>query len=247
MSGWKADTTFCTGIQKFSWPVLSVRHVDLFAGVDNHSRIHVKKPGSAGELTHQRKKLVMLSSMPDLPSVGKEVSKRSPGKALLRLKSEVNAIQSSSSTAEVSSTANLLLKQKSAPPNSLLSRRLLSISGTSSCDTHEAKPSSRTSVLKRKESVEMEDSQDPFAFDDIDLDFVSEQASKKKGRKTGKAVHAEEASDAARASGLRGEITVSNSVDSLIEASLSTEECEEPSPHQAVHADCLVSAVKVRS
>lgn len=168
-------------------------------------------------------------------SVFNEVSKKGPGKALLRLKSEALSRQSVSSSVEISSFENPLSKQKSAPPETIVSRSLLRISGTSSSGAHEAKPSSDALFLKRKESSPMDDSQDPFAFDDNELDLGSERASKKRGRKLGKL---EEASDTAKASGRR------EPSDGQDPAGLRkvAEDYIEPSPHLA---ECLLSGVKV--
>lgn len=177
-----------------------------------------------------------------------EDDKRSPGKALLRLKSDSNLRQSSSSNAENSRIGKLFFKQRSAPSEVLRSRNLLKISGTSWSNTQEAKHLSRSGPLKRKESVDTEESQDPFAFDDVDLDFGGfGNTSKKKIRKAGKIVQVEEASDATRASGHEEGISLANPSDCSADLATATEECGEPSPHVAVSAECLVSAVKVQS
>jgi len=160
-----------------------------------------------------------------------EASKKGPGKALLRLKSEVHRRQSVNSSVE-----NPLSKHKSVPTETLFSRSLLRISGTSSSGAHEAKPSSEALLLKRKESSPMDDSQDPFAFDDFGLDSGSEKASKKRGRKVGLV---EEASDTAKASGRR---EPSDGQDPVV-LRKSAEDYREPSPHLA---ECLLSGVKVR-
>ena len=151
----------------------------------------------------------------------------------MRLKSEAHVRQSSSSSVEISSFESSISKQKSGPPETLVSRTLLRISGNSSA--HEAKPSSETLVLKRKESSSMDDSQDPFAFEDEEFDLGSERASKKKGRKVGKV---EEASDTAKASGRREPSSGQGSAG----LAPTTEDYREPSPHLA---ECLLSAVKV--
>lgn len=169
-------------------------------------------------------------------SVFNEASKKGPGKALLRLKSEAHTRQSVSGSVEISSFENPLSKQKSAPPEILVSRSLLRISGTSSSGVHEAKPSSEGLFLKRKESSPTDDSQDPFAFDDNEFDLGSDKASKKRGRKLGKV---EEASDTAKTSGRR------EPSDGQDPAGLRkiAEDYREPSPHLA---ECLLSGVKVR-
>jgi hypothetical protein len=81
----------------------------------------------------------------------------------------------------------------------------------------------------------MDDSQDPFAFDDSELDFGSDKGSKKRGRKLGKV---EEASDTAKTSGRR---EPSDGQD-IAELRKTTEDYREPSPHLA---ECLLSGVKV--
>lgn len=169
-------------------------------------------------------------------SVFNEVSKRGPGKALLRLKSEAHSKQSASKGVETSRFQNLLSKHKSTPPETLVSRSLLRISGTSTSGAHEAKPSSEALLLKRKESFPLDDSQDPFAFDEGELDLGSDKAIKKRGRKLGKV---EEASDTAKASGRR------EPSDGQDPAGLRkvAEEYREPNPHLA---ECLLSGVKVR-
>lgn len=168
-------------------------------------------------------------------SVFNEGSKRGPGKALLRLKSEAHTRQPCGSGTEACGFESSLFKQKSAPPETLVSRTLLRISGTSSSAAQEAKPSSESLVLKRKESSSRSDSQDPFAFDDDEFDFESGMASKKKGRKLGKV---EEASDTAKTSGRR-EPSDSQGSAALVTTS---EDYREPSPHLA---ECLLSAAKV--
>lgn len=167
-------------------------------------------------------------------NVFNEVSKKSPGKALLRLKSEAHVRQTSSSSVETSSFESSVPKQKSALPETFVSRTLLRISGISSA-AHEAKPSSETLVLKRKESSPMDDSQDPFAFEDEELDLGFERASKKRGRKVGKV---EEASDTAKASGRRESVSGQGSTG----LTPTSEDYRVPSPHLA---ECLLSAVKV--
>lgn len=162
-----------------------------------------------------------------------EANKKGPGKALLRLKSEGHTRQFVSSGGSFDKP---LSKQKSAPPETIVSRSLLRISGTSTSGAHEAMPSSDSSLLKRKESSPMDDSQDPFAFDDSELDFGSDKGSKKRGRKLGKV---EEASDTAKTSGRR---EPSDGQD-IAELRKITEDYREPSPHLA---ECLLSGVKVR-
>jgi hypothetical protein len=190
----------------------------------------------------------LLAGMGNYRSASIEDDKRSPGKALLRLKSDSNLRHSSSSNAENSRIGKLFFKQRSAPSEVLRSRNLLKISGTSWSNTQEAKHLSRSGPLKRKESVDTEESQDPFAFDDVDLEFGGfGNTSKKKLRKAGKIVQVEEASDAARASGHEEGISLANPSDCSADLATATEECGEPSPHVAVSAECLVSAVKVQS
>jgi hypothetical protein len=117
-----------------------------------------------------------------------------------------------------------------------------------SCSSWFSKPHTKpqkVSLLKRKESTGMEDSQDPFAFDEVDLDFCFEKGSKRKGRKTGEVLQLEEVGDATRASRERGENSVANKDDGNVEGLFSSESCREASSYAAVYTDCLLSAVKV--
>jgi hypothetical protein len=117
-----------------------------------------------------------------------------------------------------------------------------------SCSSWFSKPHTKpqkVSLLKRKESTGMEDSQDPFAFDEVDLDFCFEKGSKKKGWKAGKVLLLEEVGDATRASRERGENSVANKDGGNVEGSFSSESCREVSSYTAVYTDCLLSAVKV--
>jgi len=217
--------------------------------IETNSRGQFFKHDSAGATTNQWKAIVGFSSLPDLEYGSNDLMKTSPSKSLFRFRKSVqNLVRPSSSMAQKCSNAisngKPLMEQILVHARSQDAQELVSLSCSSWFSKPHTKPQ-KVSLLKRKESMGMEDSQDPFAFDEVDLDFCFEKGSKKKGRKTGKVLLLEEVGDATRASRERGENSVANKDDGNIEGSFSSESCREASSYAAVYTDCLLSAVKV--
>jgi hypothetical protein len=178
----------------------------------------------------------------DVTSAGSDLIKRSHGKPLFRFsKPAENLVESSSGRTVTCSTAmgngKALIKRIPVSARSQHTQELVSLSSGSWFSKLHEHPQ-KVSPSKRKESLDMEDSQDPFAFDEVDLDLGFEKGSKKKSRKAGKAVQLEEVSDASKANQDRRENSVANGKDDgTVEGSISS--------YAAVYNDCLLSAVKV--
>ncbi len=217
--------------------------------IETNSRGHLVKHDSAGATTNQWKAIAGFSSLPDLEYESSDLMKTGPSKSLFRFRKPVqNLVRPSSSMPQKCSNAisngKPLMEQMLVHARSQDAQELVSFSCSSWFSKPHTKPQ-KVSLLKRKESTRMEDSQDPFAFDEVDLDFCFEKGSKKKGRKTGKVLQLEQVGDATRASRERGENSVANKDDGNVEGSLSSESCREASSYAAVYTDCLLSAVKV--
>lgn len=178
----------------------------------------------------------------DVTSAGSDLIKRSHGKPLFRFsKPAENLVESSSGRTVTCSTAmgngKALIKRIPVSARSQHTQELVSLSSGSWFSKLHEHPQ-KVSPSKRKESLDMADSQDPFAFDEVDLDLGFEKGSKKKSRKAGKAVQLEEVSDASKANQDRRENSVANGKDDgTVEGSISS--------YAAVYNDCLLSAVKV--
>jgi len=229
---------------------ITIKHASSsLEDIETNSRGQFFKHDSAGATTNQWKAIVGFSSLPDLEYGSNDLMKTSPSKSLFRFRKSVqNLVRPSSSMAQKCSNAisngKPLMEQILVHARSQDAQELVSLSCSSWFSKPHTKPQ-KVSLLKRKESMGMEDSQDPFAFDEVDLDFCFEKGSKKKGRKTGKVLLLEEVGDATRASRERGENSVANKDDGNIEGSFSSESCREASSYAAVYTDCLLSAVKV--
>ncbi|CAM6037028.1 unnamed protein product [Sphagnum compactum] len=228
---------------------LVISTIKVLSDIETNSRGHFFKHDSAGATTNQWKAIVGFSSLPDLEYGSSDLMKTSPSKSLFRFREPVqNLVIPSSSMAQKCSNAisngKPLMEQMLVHARSQDAQELVSLSCSSWFSKLHTKPQ-KVSLLKRKESTGMEDSQDPFAFDEVDLDFCFEKGSKKKGRKTGKVLQLEEVGDATRASRERGENSVAIKDDGNIEGSFSSESCREASSYAAVYTDCLLSAVKV--
>ncbi|CAM6009739.1 unnamed protein product [Sphagnum balticum] len=228
---------------------LVISTIKMLSDIETNSRGHFFKHDSAGATTNQWKAIAGFSSLPDLEYESSDLMKTSPSKSLFRFRKPVqNLVRPSSSMAQKCSDAisngKPLMEQMLVHARSQDAQELVSLSCSSWFSKRHTKPQ-KVSLLKRKESTGMEDSQDPFAFDEVDLDFCFEEGSKKKGRKTGKVLQLEEVGDATRASRERGENSVANKDDGNVEGSFSSESCREASSYEAVYTDCLLSAVKV--
>ncbi|CAM6037527.1 unnamed protein product [Sphagnum compactum] len=219
-------------------------------GIVTNSSGHFNKHDSAGASTVKPKGVMSFSSLPDrtsaatgdVTSAGSDLIKRSHGKPLFRFsKSAENLVESSSGRTVTCSTAmgngKALIKRMPVSARSQHTQELVSLSSGSWFSKLHEHPQ-KVAPLKRKESLDMEDSQDPFAFDEVDLDLGFEKGSKKKSRKAGKAVQLEEVIDASKANQDRRENSVANGKDDgAVEGAISS--------YAAVYNDCLLSAVKV--
>ncbi|KAH8952654.1 hypothetical protein BDL97_09G096000 [Sphagnum fallax] len=228
---------------------LVISTIKMLSDIETNSRGHLVKHDSAGATTSQSKAIAGFSSLPDLEYESSDLMKTGPSKSLFRFRKPVqNLVRPSSSMPQKCSNAisngKPLMEQMLVHARSQDTQELVSLSCSSWFSKPHTKPQ-KVSLLKRKESTRMEDSQDPFAFDEVDLDFCFEKGSKKKGRKTGKVLQLEQVGDATRASRERGENSVANKDDGNVEGSFSSESCREASSYAAVYTDCLLSAVKV--
>ncbi|CAK9883224.1 unnamed protein product [Sphagnum jensenii] len=228
---------------------LVISTIKMLSDIETNSRGHLFKHDSAGATTNQWKAIAGFSSLPDLEYESSDLMKSGPSKSLFRFRKPVqNVVRPSSSMAQKCSNAisngKPVMEQMLVHARSQDVQELVSLSCSSWFSKPHTKPQ-KVSLLKRKESTGMEDSQDPFAFDEVDLDFCFEKGSKKKGQKTGKVLQLEQVGDATRASRERGENSVANKDDGNVEGSFSSESCREASSYAAVYTDCLLSAVKV--
>ncbi|CAK9251932.1 unnamed protein product [Sphagnum jensenii] len=229
---------------------LVINTIKVLSGIGTKSSVHFNKHDSAGASTVKPKGVMSFSSLPDrtsagsgdVTSAGSDLIKRSHGKPLFRFsKPAENLVESSSGRTVTCSTAmgngKALIKRIPVSARSQHTQELVSLSSGSWFSKLHEHPQ-KVSPSKRKESLDMEDSQDPFAFDEVDLDLGFEKGSKKKSRKAGKAVQLEEVSDASKANQDRKENSVANGKDDGTgEGSISS--------YAAVYNDCLLSAVKV--
>ncbi|CAN5956872.1 unnamed protein product [Sphagnum jensenii] len=229
---------------------LVINTIKVLSGIGTKSSVHFNKHDSAGASTVKPKGVMSFSSLPDrtsagsgdVTSAGSDLIKRSHGKPLFRFsKPAENLVESSSGRTVTCSTAmgngKALIKRIPVSARSQHTQELVSLSSSSWFSKLHEHPQ-KVSPSKRKESLDMEDSQDPFAFDEVDLDLGFEKGSKKKSRKAGKAVQLEEVSDASKANQDRRENSVANGKDDgTVEGSISS--------YAAVYNDCLLSAVKV--
>ncbi|CAM6079469.1 unnamed protein product [Sphagnum tenellum] len=229
---------------------LVINTIKVLSGIGTKSSVHFNKHDSAGASTVKPKGVMSFSSLPDrtsagsgdVTSAGSDLIKRSHGKPLFRFsKPAENLVESSSGRTVTCSTAmgngKALIKRIPVSARSQHTQELVSLSSGSWFSKLHEHPQ-KVSPSKRKESLDMEDSQDPFAFDEVDLDLGFEKGSKKKSRKAGKAVQLEEVSDASKANQDRRENSVANGkYDGTVEGSISS--------YAAVYNDCLLSAVKV--
>ncbi|CAM6011524.1 unnamed protein product [Sphagnum balticum] len=229
---------------------LVISTIKVLSGIGTNSSGHFNKHDSAGASTVKPKGVMSFSSLPDrisagsgdVTSAGSDLIKKSHGKPLFRFsKSAENLVESSSGRTVTCSTAmgngKALIKRMPVSARSQHTQELVSLSSGSWFSKLHEHPQ-KVTPSKRKESLDMEDSQDPFAFDEVDLDLGFEKGSKKKSRKAVKAVQLEEVSDASKANQDRRENSVANGKDDgTAEGSIS--------PYAAVYNDCLLSAVKV--
>ncbi|KAH9546093.1 hypothetical protein CY35_12G077900 [Sphagnum magellanicum] len=241
----------CITGKELTRPKISFKHASsAVKGIGTTSSGHFNKHDSAGASTVKPKGVMSFSSLPDrtsagsgdVTSVGSDLIKRSHSKPLFRFsKPAENLVESSSGRTVTCSTAmgngKALIKRIPVSARSQHTQELVSLSSGSWFSKLHEHPQ-KVTASKRKESLDMEDSQDPFAFDEVDLDLGFEKGSKKKSRKAGKAVQLEEVSDASKANQDRRENSVANGKhDGTVESSIS--------PYAAVYNDCLLSAVKV--